>query len=97
MIHWCPEGTYPHIGLNFSITRTYFRCFWFWYQPATYECTSFYFRLRWKHWAVFGEKKKWNVIYNYVSVHNLVLLSRTVADDYHVKKEDTIARVKEIW
>ena len=82
MIHYTREGEYIHIGLNFRFTPGGFVLIWAWYDFAAHSATTYRFRMRLHRKPKFMfEKNRFNVIDNYMQMHNVEIVHREVLAD----------------
>ena len=82
MISHTPEGHHIKLGLNFSLTKGGFRMLWAWYDFASHKATTYRFRLRltMRPWIIW-ESKKWDVIDNYMQIHDLAMVHKEILED----------------
>jgi len=82
MIHYTREGEHIHIGLNFRFTPGGFVLIWAWYDFSAHSATTYRFRLRLHRKPKFMfEKNRFNVIDNYMQMHNVEIVHREVLAD----------------
>lgn len=101
MIHYTREGEHIHIGLNFRFTPGGFVLIWAWYDFAAHSATTYRFRMRLHRKPKFMfEKNRFNVIENYMQMHNVEIVHREVLADLKAVQQATwrrnvaLARVK---
>lgn len=82
MIHYTPEGHHIKLGLNFSGASGGFRLLWAWYDFASQTGTTYRLRVR-LHMTprIMWEVKRFNVIENYMTAHDLEMVQREVLHD----------------
>jgi len=103
MIHWTPEDRIIKVGFNFYITWRWARIVFCWYDNATHIMTSRYFRLRWmignkfKPLLVWNVKDEWNVISEYIKLHEYCVLYKEVFFDNMPQKEFLLNEGKSVY
>lgn len=101
MIHYTREGEYMRLGLNIRFTPWSVTLVWAWYDFASHSATTRRFRVRLHRRPMFiFEKNRFNVIDNYMQMHNVEIVNREVLADLKAEQQATwrrnvaLARVK---
>ena len=95
MIHIGKEGHPIKLGLNLYRSAGGFVAVWAWYDFASHEAITYRFRLR-MHIRPFTiwQKKRFNVIENYLKVRGLEAVCREVLEDLK-DTEEAVKRTNE--
>lgn len=91
MIHHTPEGQYMELGLNFRRSPGGFCLTWVWFSFAhrRASCRRFRLRLHMKP-RVIWSVTKWDVVDQYLRLHDLVPVSREWLEDTKAEWSDKL-------
>lgn len=89
MIHFTQEGAALRLGLNLFRARGGFVVIWLWFNFPTHQATQWRFRLR-LHKAprIMFEKRRFNVIDNFLLVRNMSMVHEEVLHDLKESEQD---------